>query len=899
MTPQDSKSWLVGAGYPWRTLDSSNVRDDDSNGLFLIPTKPYEPPVLVVKACGSPSYKVEKSTYHIDRQEHQISVCTSDGKLRHRWGPQDDNSRHVPPTDPRAWDPVDLVVHNGCVLILDQKYQAVHSHEQGKETLSVRFRSSQPKVNWVRMEIDQSGCLLMFDSREIERLALVYDDRGNYLGKKKAAWPSSSTSQCVWLSYKIDRRERHVVVEEGEGNDRKQLHVWGARNESGSSVAPSDPRAWDPIDMAGDSSCTFILDQRYQIVYMHQYGREMLSLLCQSSKPASRWSRLAIDTSGWLMIFDDNETDALLFDRQGQFRGTKSANCPSPSTPFIQLRYKINYEQRRLTVENIEGVEKKQLHGWGPLSKNGSVVLPTDPDAWDPIELAGDDNYTFLLDQRYQTVYKHQYGQATLSLLCQSSESGSQWSRIAMDPSGRLLIFDARKREALLYDRHGEFRGTKKVDWPAPPPVRIYDSGNQLLPYFNEGSWLSETLDSSIYNCQWHRIRMAVKHLPPGTEVDVKTFAYQREDMAPVRADDPRFTTALTLVAPTQPSPTNRSQKRVEEFLIQSGPGQYISVAIQLRGDGFGTPIISSLRVEFPRESYLEYLPPLYSAVEPMRSFLERFLSIFQAEWDEFDRHVEESEAFFDPQAVPEGVAMVYLASWLGLDLEGTWNGRQNRQLLNEVPKIFPRRGTVQALRDYVGVYLANIAGLTTEQVKQSQFPAIVEGFRERQYLMLSEAGGSTLGTTQPLWSPAIVRRLQLGGFSRVGEVELVSTGEPELDLFHHFAHRFRVYVPAAWIRTAAHEQLLRRAIQAEMPAHAKYDLCLVEAGLRVGIQSTVGLDTIVGDPPSFQLSCEPEKQASSLPPRNQLGLGAVLSGKGRGPAVLHSGARVGGWILN
>jgi hypothetical protein len=108
------------------------------------------------------------------------------------------------------------------------------------------------------------------------------------------------------------------------------------------------------------------------------------------------------------------------------------------------------------------------------------------------------------------------------------------------------------------------------------------------------------------------------------------------------------------------------------------------------------------------------------------------------------------------------------------------------------------------------------------------------------------------------------------------------------------------VYAPAAWVRTAEQEQLLRRAIEAEMPAHVKYELCLVDAGFRVDIQSTVGLDTIIGDPPAFRLSCEPEKEASSLPARNQLGSGAVLApGKGHEPAVLRPGARVGDWILN
>jgi phage tail-like protein len=467
-------------------------------------------------------------------------------------------------------------------------------------------------------------------------------------------------------------------------------------------------------------------------------------------------------------------------------------------------------------------------------------------------------------------------------------------------------VFDANEAEASVFNRRGELLRTARAIWPTPVagPDPSKTKSSELDPgdgpsYPESGSWLSKPLDSGIYNCPWHRIEMTLKCLPPGTQVEVRTFAFEQLDMAPVRPDDPRLVEAYTAVAPTQPRPEDRKKERVEEFLIKGGPGRFISVLVILRGDGFGSAVVEGLRLHYPRESYLEYLPPLYSGNEPMRQFLERFLSIFQTEWDEFDRKVEESDRFLDLNAVPEGDAMTYLASWLGLELEGSWKGEQNRQLLRAVPKIFPRRGTLSALQDYVRVYLANIAGLPVEQVAQTSFPAFVEGFRERQYFLLSQPDGSTLGRAKPLWSPGVVKRLQVGVFSREGDVELVSTGDPERDLIHHFAHRFRVYAPAAWVRTAEHETLLRRAIEAEMPGHVTYELCLVEAGVRVGIQSTVGLDTIVGDPPARHLSCKPEEAAASLPTQNRLGEGAALSGRGKGPAVLDTGARVGNWILN
>jgi phage tail-like protein len=586
---------------------------------------------------------------------------------------------------------------------------------------------------------------------------------------------------------------------------------------------------------------------------------------------------------------------------------TKEPPAPPPGVApafvFSRLSYDIDREKREVRAYTSDG---RLRHRWVSRDANGDQVAATDDRAWDPVDIAGDDSCVFVLDQRYQSVYVHLFGRETLSLIIRSQDSASQWKRLALDQAGCLLIF-IKGKPALVYDRHGKKLGTSNAEWPplplSPENTSTQDSNATTTPakplYPKEGAWLSKSLDSSVYNCTWHRIEMIIDQLPPGTQIEVRTFAYKQLDEAPNSVNDGRLVLAHTVVAPTQPPPEELKKKRIEEFLVQSSPGQFLTVLIRLVGDGFGTPVIKNFRVHYPRESYLEYLPPLYSASEPMRVFLERFLAIFQTEWDGFERRVDQSEAFFDPDAVPEGNAMEYLASWLDLELEGSWQPEQNRKLLQAVPKIYPHRGTVGALRDYVGVYLANMARLTVEQISQTGFPAFVEGFQERQFLLLSQTDGSRLGEAKPLWGAAVVKRLQLGVFAREGEVELVSTGEPELDLFNHFAHRFRVYVPAAWVRTADQEQLLRRAIEAEMPAHVSYELCLIDAGVKVDMQSTVGLDMIIGDPPACRLTCEPDRDAPSLPLHNRLGFGAVLATRPKGSAVLDDGARVGDWILN
>jgi len=577
----------------------------------------------------------------------------------------------------------------------------------------------------------------------------------------------------------------------------------------------------------------------------------------------------------------------------------------SPRYSFGRLGYDIDRGKREIRAYTPDG---KLRHRWGPRDSAGNYVPARDAAAWDPVDMVGDANCVFILERNYQTVLKHLFGRESLALLFSSGNVNSHWSRITLDESGCLLLFDdAQPNIASRYSRTGSSLGNVKAPWPAEPPRASMQAQPTQEPppgeapfYSMEGYWMSQPLDSGIFNCPWHRIEMTLPQLPAGTQIDVQVFAYKNPELAPLNFRDPRWTTSYSVVAPIQPPPDPGAPKpRVDEFLIQAAPGQFLSLLIKVHGDGFATPIIQKLRVHYPRESYLQYLPPLYSANEPMRAFLDSSLSVFQTEWDGFDQRVDESTALFDPAAVPEGVPMNYLAGWLGLALEGTWTGEQNRLLLEAAPQVHPQRGTAVALREYIAVYLANFAGVSSDVLSQTSFPAFLEGFRERQYLMLSQTS-SRLGHAQPLWSDSVVKRLQLGGLAEEGQVGLISTGDPEHDFFQQFAHRFRVYVPAAWVRTSDQESLLRRALEAELPAHVRYDLCLVEAGFRVGIQSTVGLDTIVGGSPPWRLPSEPDLSAPSLPPPNRLGYGTVLSNiLGAGPAILDSKARVDGWILD
>jgi hypothetical protein len=50
-------------------------------------------------------------------------------------------------------------------------------------------------------------------------------------------------------------------------------------------------------------------------------------------------------------------------------------------------------------------------------------------------------------------------------------------------------------------------------------------------------------------------------------------------------------------------------------------------------------------------------------------------------------------------------------------------------------------------------------------------------------------------------------------------------------------------------VECAAKEETVRAVIEAEKPAHTVYHLCVVQPAMQIGLQSRLGIDTVVGGP--------------------------------------------------
>ena len=352
--------------------------------------------------------------------------------------------------------------------------------------------------------------------------------------------------------------------------------------------------------------------------------------------------------------------------------------------------------------------------------------------------------------------------------------------------------------------------------------------------HFLEGEYYSEALDSRIHDCQWHKVVLRAA-LEPGSQIRVSTFtstiAKSNEEIQSL--PESRWT-AMT--------PHTTLGEGEWDGLIQSLSGRYLWLRLSLYGDGQVTPVIEQIRVYFPRASSMQYLPAIYQKNPSSGEFLGRFLSIFDTLQKGISHRLNAMPKYFDPEATPaepkkagEMDFLSWLASWLGLALERRWPEERRRQLVKHAHRLYKLRGTPEGLSLHLELY----TGLK---------PNILEHFKLRRWFYLNQG---RLGDVSTLWGDAVVKRLQLDNYSRIGDFQLIDSSDPLHDPFYQHAHRFTVFVPLRQEATETDQKVIERIIDLAKPAHTLGQVQIVRPRFRVGIQSFVGVDTAIGAYPA------------------------------------------------
>jgi phage tail-like protein len=227
-----------------------------------------------------------------------------------------------------------------------------------------------------------------------------------------------------------------------------------------------------------------------------------------------------------------------------------------------------------------------------------------------------------------------------------------------------------------------------------------------------------------------------------------------------------------------------------------------------------------------PRRSSLRYLPAPFHQDPESRHFLDRLLAYFDSVLWQPTAIGRSFPAYLDAEAAPVGAFLDWLGSWFDWEFLAAWPEATRREMIAEAIPYFRTRGTAKGLRRLLQWH----TGIA------DPYPVVLEHFRLRD---------------RPPAPP-----LHIGGFP-------LAPGASE------FAHVFTLVLPAAAVTDRTQVEAL---IEAQKPAHTHCELRLIEPGFRVGRQSSLAVDSLVGGVPMLPLGLGHLAQsivtASAGPPR-------------------------------
>lgn len=265
--------------------------------------------------------------------------------------------------------------------------------------------------------------------------------------------------------------------------------------------------------------------------------------------------------------------------------------------------------------------------------------------------------------------------------------------------------------------------------------------------------------------------------------------------------------------------------------------GRYLWIRIRLfggdrtpaRDGGLArlTPAVRSVRALLPRLSYTEYLPAVFQRrddrLDPSGDlFISRFLALFEGALTRVEEAYESVSRLLNPEAA-DAEWLAFVACWLDLVFDPSWPLARRRALVLEAAALYRRRGTPESLRRYLEIYTG-------------RRPEIIEAFqlRSQSVPVVGHPDGAVLGvSTLPATS-----------------VDDQPTAAATDALLAAHAHRFILFAylddPCDRERV---ESTVRHIVTTVAPAHTDWDLQFVLPDTRVGLQSTVGIDMVLGGP--------------------------------------------------
>jgi len=321
-----------------------------------------------------------------------------------------------------------------------------------------------------------------------------------------------------------------------------------------------------------------------------------------------------------------------------------------------------------------------------------------------------------------------------------------------------------------------------------------------------EGYYFSAALDSTEAAMRWHKLVLDAT-VPDNAQLEVSWLygEHKRLELQGAVRDLDAYLTDSSVDPSVKAIALNAlewSEARLNprDMLLSGSGGRYIWLRIRFIASGERSPELRSVTAWCPRQSYLRYLPAVYSEDQNGRDFLERYLSLFETFFSASERTIDRIARWFDADAV-SGEYLRWLAGWLHVAYDENWPEEKLRRLLGEIPALYRIRGTREGLLRIIELY-------TGER------PFIVETFQ-----------------------------LRCAASSEVRETFVRLFGEDP--------YRFTVLLKTGQASEESERRTVRRLIEDDKPAHTAASLVPLQPWIYLDRHTYLGVNTYLSRPSS------------------------------------------------
>jgi len=225
----------------------------------------------------------------------------------------------------------------------------------------------------------------------------------------------------------------------------------------------------------------------------------------------------------------------------------------------------------------------------------------------------------------------------------------------------------------------------------------------------NKAVYISPPLDSGEKETEWGRMEIDFYTERDGF-ILVSYFAYENEnitiDNLTLNLEDylNDFSVDIKDKINLIEKLCTEKRKNIDDLILSDSKGRYFRFMLEMEGFKDNRIAVKNIKIQYPLDSIIQYLPSFFSENKENAEFLKRFLGIYQALIYDLQDNIDNMSKYFDCDNM-SGDFLDWLCGLVGINSTYMWTEDKLKKFVKKSFYYYKLKGTKQGLKEVIGFY--------------------------------------------------------------------------------------------------------------------------------------------------------------------------------------------------